>query len=610
MVVLTGPRSPAQESPPSVAAVLSENCLAMANAAEAGTLHTDYSYSGEGLSGVASRTSDLATGDFVESYSVGPISGGSGYDGKTPWMRDFSGANTPEEGGDRIPLAVNAAYRYGNCWWQPEFAGAAIVYTGREISDGVAADHLTVTPKGGKRFDAWFDARTHLLSRISEEEGFFLTQDFYAGYARRDGQMLPLVTTVDRGTGKSNYETLKLLNATVAPILPVTAYSRPTEPPAGAAIADGAPSATVPFRLLNDHIYIEARVDGKGPYTFIVDTGGHTVLSPRLVAEVGLDAQGNAPASGAGEKIASTGFAKIGEIAIGGVKMHDQTAFVMPVYDTAIEGIPVDGMVGFELFRRFGVKIDYRNSTLTFYDPKTFEPKDAGTLIPFKFYDHLPDVSGLIEDLPARFDIDTGSRGELDVCSPFVRRTGLREKYPNGLTASTGWGVGGVVNSYVVRLASLNLGGVVVPGPVGELSDARGGSFSDTNYDGNIGTALLKGFIVTFDYAHERMYLKPILPMPADMGAFDRSGLWINAEPAGYVITSVDKDSPAAEAGLAVGDVITGMDGKPAQMSSLSDTRMSLRDLPPGTVVHLDFLRGEARQAANIKLRDLISRHP
>ena len=34
------------------------------------------------------------------------------------WMRDTSGANTPQEGGDRVAVAVNEAYRFANLWWR------------------------------------------------------------------------------------------------------------------------------------------------------------------------------------------------------------------------------------------------------------------------------------------------------------------------------------------------------------------------------------------------------------------------------------------------------------------------------------------------------------
>ena len=586
--------------------VLAANKVAMAGLPPAGTLEQSYSFSGLGLEGSANRTIDLATGMYVESMEGGPISVGSGYDGEIPWMRDFSGAFTAEQGGDRPQLAVNQAFRYASAWWRPNFGGAQVTFVGRETEGKSSADHLTVTPRGGSPFDAWFDADSHLLTRISETQGIFRTQTFYSDYQRVNGVMLPRTIVMDPGFGPQSDETLKLKQAVVSPPRLPQAYTRPTTPLTGATIANGAADATVPFRLLNNHIYVEAFVNGKGPYTFIVDTGGHAVLSPRLAGLISSDVKGTVPTAGVGDKTATIGFTPVAEIAIGNVKLQHQTAFVSEVYDTAIEGIPVDGMVGFELFRRFAVRIDYQQQTLTFTDPAHFDPRDAGEMIPFKFYDHLPDVEGFIDAHPARFDIDTGSRGEIDLTAPFVKRSAIKEAYPSRIEALTGFGVGGAVYSEVVRLSSVTLGTVRIDRPVGELSDAAHGSFSDANYEGNIGSALLKRFVVTFDYAHQRMYLKRVVPEPADVGTFDKSGLWFNAGAGGYVVVAVDKGGPGEKAGIVVGDVIAVIDGNPVQSADLSAVRERFRTQPSGTSVHLDLLSGATRRQVALVLQDLV----
>jgi hypothetical protein len=591
---------------PTAAAVLTANRTATGSP-QRGVLALSFGFAGFGLTGTASRTFDLATGAYVETSTAGPVTQGSGYDGRVPWMRDFSGAYTPEEGGDRIALAVNQAYRLANLWWRPDFGGAEVVYVGREASDGAASDHLRVTPKGGKPFDAWFDAVSHDLTRVQEVQGFMVTQTLYSDYAPVAGVMLPRTTLMDLGAGPAAGITLTLRSAKLGPVRPLAAFSRPTALPDDAAIEGGAARATLPFRLLNNHIYVAAFVNGKGPYTFIVDTGGHLGLSPRLAAELGAAAQGQAPESGAGEKIASTAFAPVEQIKLGDVSLRRQTAFVGNIYDAAVEGVPVDGMLGFELFRRFVVQIDYGRQTLTFFDPARFRPADDGVLTPFVFYDHLPDVAGKIDGVPARFDIDTGSRSELDMTSPFVRRMDLHAKYPDAIQAVDGWGVGGPVSATVVRLGSVTLGDVRVDGPVADLSDAKHGSFSDANYDGNIGSALLKRFVVTFDYGHQRLYLRRLSPPPVDAGDFDRSGFWINASPSGYVVTALDRGGPAEAAGFQSGDVITKIDGRPARMAELSDVRRSFRTLPAGAVVRMDVDRGGAQKVLSLQLRDLVA---
>jgi hypothetical protein len=587
-------------------AVFAEN-RAATESPQQGALELRFGFAGFGMTGTASRTVDLSTGAYVETTSGGPVTLGSGFDGKTPWMRDFSGAYTPQEGGDRPALAINQAYRLANLWWRPDFGEAEIVYLGREESGGATSDHLRVKPKGGKPFEAWFDARSHLLTRVREIQEFMLTQTLFSDYARIGGVLLPRSTVIDLGAGPPGFITLTLQSAQLGPVRPLAEFGCPETVPNDSTIDGGAESASLPFRLLNNHIYVGVFVNGHGPYTFIVDTGGHLALSPRLAAELGAEAEGKAPASGAGEKIASTAFASVNQLALGMVSLRHQTAFVTNVYDTAVEGIPVDGMVGFELFRRFVVQIDYGRQTLTIFNPGRFRPVDAGVMTPFVFYDHLPDVAGLIDGIPARFDIDTGSRGELDVTSPFVKRTELHSKYPDAVEAVTGWGIGGPVTSTVVRLPSLTLGDVRVDGPIAELSDATRGSFSDSNYDGNIGSAFLKRFVVTFDYARQRLYLRQGSSPASDIGTFDRSGLWFNAAPSGYIVTALDRGGPAATAGLLAGDVIMAIDGKAVRMAELSDVRQLLRTLPAGNIVRMDVDRGRDHHTFALQLRDLVA---
>jgi len=593
-----------------VDSVLAGNHAAVGPAPVSGAARLTYTHNQAGLTGPLVDRVDLATGAYVETEQAGPIGDATGYDGKVPWQRDFSGADTPQLGGDRIPTAVDAAYRFANLWWRPDHGGALIAYAGRETIGGRALDHLVVTPRGGKRFDAWFDADTHLLARTLEDMQFLHVTETYDDYRPAGGLLLAHQLRNDPGEGSMAVATSTLTGVSFGPAPPLSAYGCPTAPPPGATIEDGAASTTVPFRLLNNHVYVQALVNGKGPYTFIIDTGGHTLLSPHVVAEAGLKPVGEAVTSGAGDGHSTTGFVHFDEIAIGGVRLRDEIGFATEVYDKSIEGIPVDGMVGFELIRRMVTRIDYGRRTITFIDPARFEPKDApkdlGVAVPFVFYDHLPDVKGSIGELPARFDIDTGSRTELDITSPFVFAHDLRAKFAKGTSAVTGWGVGGPARAYTVRLPSIRLGSVEVDDIATGLSEAKGGSFADPNYEGNVGSALLKRFVVTFDYAHQIMYLKRITPTPPDVGTFDRSGVWINAAAGGFAVVDVAQGSAALDAGVAVGDVITAIDGAQVREDGLSDARLLLRARPAGTRVALTIRRGVESRVVVLTLRDQI----
>lgn len=593
----------AETSIPSARLLLAANRAAVGDDGKPGTLDTRFAYSGQGLTGVTRSVTDRASGAYVDSYDIGPMRGASGYDGRMPWMQDISGAYTPQDGGDRAAVAINEAYRNANLWWRADHGGASVGFKGRGTIDGAAAYHLVVTPRGGKPFDAWFDATTHLLTRIDEQQQFLTITTRYRDYARKHGMRLAHTVTVDSGTGPAGLQSMKLTRFDIGPMRPLSAYSRPVEAPTGARIDGGAAETTVPFRLANNHVYVDAMVNGKGPFPFIVDTGGHTILTPSTVAALGLESQGSAPSTGAGENVATNGYAKVREIAVGGMRMRDQTAFTLDFAARQTEGFEVGGMIGFEFFRRFAVRIDYQAGTMTIIDPARFDPEGAGTPIRFLFYDHVPQVEGRFGDLPGRFAIDTGSRSEIDLTTPFVERAGLRDAYPGGVLVVSGWGVGGPVRSHVVRGKSLTLGPVTVANPVASLSTAKAGSFSDANYEGNVGSGFLKRFVVTFDYAHQVMFLKPIVPPPADAGTFDKAGMWINVGNGGFEIADVADGGAAKEAGLVVGDIIIAIEGKPAASLTLSEARELFRMRPDGTLVHVDVVRSGTPATVALALR-------
>jgi len=122
---------PAPMSVTSAASLLAANHAAVGDDGKPGTIDARYACSGQGLTGEIRNVSDRATGAYVDSYDMGPMRGASGYDGRIPWMQDLSGAYTAQEGGDRIAVATNEAYRNANRWWRADRGGAGVELKGQ-----------------------------------------------------------------------------------------------------------------------------------------------------------------------------------------------------------------------------------------------------------------------------------------------------------------------------------------------------------------------------------------------------------------------------------------------------------------------------------------------
>ncbi|HMH66321.1 MAG TPA: aspartyl protease family protein [Pinirhizobacter sp.] len=564
-----------------------------------------YAYSGQGLTGQVTSMQDVQRGRFVDRSDIGPTNTASGFDGKMAWEVEPSGTAKPQEGGDVRQLAVNEAYRLQNLWWHSDRGGATITDAGRKRDGGKDYDVLTVVPKEGKPFDAWFDPDTHLLARTVELNTTLTITTYYADYAATDGVQLAHSLTIDDGSGEANRQTMKLSSATFSSGGDDARFALPKTDLHDFELSHGATQTTVPFLLANNHVYVKASFNGSKPLNVIVDTGGHDILVPDSATALGIKVQGAQPSTGSGSDVALSGLARVQSIRVGDATLKDQPISVLK-FSNAAEGLDEQGMIGYEFIARFITRFDYARHELTFIDKKHFDPSDAGTPVPFRFYHQFPEVLGSYAGIPGRFGIDTGARNVLSLTSPFAERNHIRDLEKNGAEAITGWGVGGASRGYVFRGKDLKLGDVTVKSPLTEFNLDKGGVGSIEAFPNNVGSGLLKRFVVTFDYDHQVMYLKPIPGKVDDLDTFDRSGVWLNVSGKGFGIVSVGKDTPAAKVGLAAGDTIVAVDGKAASSIHLYDLRRRLRNDAPGTRVALTLEHEGKPRNVTLVLRDLI----
>ncbi|HEY4213910.1 MAG TPA: aspartyl protease family protein [Steroidobacteraceae bacterium] len=559
-----------------------------------------YSYKGQGLLGTVSTAVDRHDGRYVEETRAGPDRGTIGFDGKVAWMRDISGVTSAQEGGDKPALARNAAYRNANLWWAPGRDGAAI--------EVVGCHALRITPPAGKPFDVTFDAQTHLIDSVREKQSFGVsTTTEYSAYKPTKGYLLPTRISVVTNDDPGSREALTLTSVSFESASPKAVFEMPPRILGNSRLPAG--GATVPIRLINNHVVADVRINGKGPFPFIVDTGGHDIVTPETVRKLGLLSQGNSPSFGAGDKAASNGYSRVATIETGGAVLRDQTVLTLDFSPPDVEGLQLGGMLGVEFIERFVVRIDYGAKTMTFIDPLVFTDAQrtaSGVAVPFVFYDHMPQISGTLDGRPVRLDIDTGSRSEVTLTAPFVSREALRSAYPRGVLLTDGWGVGGASHSYVIRVGSLSLGPVGTTNIIAGLSSAKVGAFADEGSEGNVGSGLLKRFAVTFDYSKRMMYLNRLARPDADTGRFDRVGLWLNQADAGLEVMDVAPDSPAAQAGLKFADVITEIGDHPVKGQLLSDVRRDLKLVPVGVPLRIAYSHDGRSEVATVIPRDLI----
>ncbi len=369
------------------------------------------------------------------------------------------------------------------------------------------------------------------------------------------------------------------------------------------------PFAQIPVELNGNLIFLRVRVNGSEPLWFGLDTGASvTVVNTQTAAALGLKLERSGQTMGAGGHVQSSAVRGV-RLDIGGARLENLNVTAIEL--TSIEnaaGRKMDGILGYEFFRRYVVELDYERRFVNLYEPAGFVSGGRGEGLPLTFVNNHPYIRARVA-MPGRapvegaFVLDTGASLPLILLDSFVKEKRLAESLTKTLKV-TGRGVGGEVAMPVGRTGRLMLASYSLEQPV--TSFPQSGWFAREGAAGNIGGGVLRRFKVTFDYSRSRMFLEPnrLYPEPFE---YDMSGLqFVTEGPAFKTVTilRVLSDSPAAEAGLRQGDEIVSIEGRPVTDFKLAALREMLRQ--PDRRYALQVRRGAETVSAELRTRRLI----
>lgn len=561
-----------------------------------------------GLSGQYEVWASLRSLHNAQHYELGPVSGGNGWDGTQAWTTDSSGEVRIETSGESVAQAKQDAYREGYAFFLPGPFEAQRAYLGQRSADGMDFEVIRITPADAEAFEVWFDPLTHLIEREVQVTGGQPHTFIYSDFQRFDGLLLPR-KTIDRVGNDSQFDTVsEITSLSLLDADQPERFAPPSSPANTAQWPAGKSAITVPFKLLNNHIYLQASINGSAPRPFLFDTGATDFIEAAAAKALGVRTEGALAGGGFGDAIAKFGFARIQSISIGGLELKDQVFGVdySPGF-SELEGKDdkFAGLLGYEFAKRAVISIDYVACRMTFARPDAFQAPTAAVQIPFTFNAHVPVVTGLLDGVSGEFEIDTGSRSALSIMVPFAKANDLIDKYRAIHSAIVGYGVGGPSRALLARAGELTIGGLTIYSPVTEIVTDKGGVAASTRTAGNIGGDLLRRFTVTLDYGRQLLWLEPnALAYGPDV--FDRSGLWISRAPNGRtVIMDVTTDSAAAQAGLVANEEILEVNGRAADRIPIEQLRERFKG-PVGTRISLLIRNRTGRRPVTITLAEQI----
>ncbi len=272
--------------------------------------------------------------------------------------------------------------------------------------------------------------------------------------------------------------------------------------------ACGAPA--VPIRLEAGLVFAEVRIDGQGPFTFILDTGAtETVLTPRTARALGLRTQ---PVT------ATQATGVVRSLAAGAAEVRDLRVFVFdPPQALSLRldhGLDYHGLLGCSFLERFVTTLDYGARQVTFAPVARRSAAAAGADEPvppgaarvrFTLRDRLIHVPALVSaagrsaTLP--FLLDTGA-AEVVLRPAAATRLGLGAAPAGGA---------GAVDAQPRRMALDVLAvGAARAANVSAVVDALAGEAPPAGaYAGILGTPFLERFTLTLDYRERTLLLVP-----------------------------------------------------------------------------------------------------
>lgn len=326
----------------------------------------------------------------------------------------------------------------------------------------------------------------------------------------------------------------------------------------------------IPFNYFNGFIVVDIIFQKVLPLKFILDTGAeNTILLKREYADI-LNLPRHKKVKLMGSDLSREMYAYVcNDIYLQMINLAPAKRNIVVLEEslTILEeyiGTQIDGILGAEFFKDMVIKIDYKRRILTLYQPNEFYPDKLKGFHPYiiEVINHKPYINCVTTVNPGspimtKLLIDTGAGMTALFHDNTDTLMALKSQIVKG---SLGQGLGGEIEGYSGKIHKLQIGNIEFNNMISSFQALDENLLSDGKIvrNGLLGNLLLERFTVIVDFAHQKLYLKPIKHFDKDFD-FDKSGLVVFAfgpQLNQYYIKHIMDNSPGAIAGLLPGDII------------------------------------------------------
>jgi hypothetical protein len=269
---------------------------------------------------------------------------------------------------------------------------------------------------------------------------------------------------------------------------------------------------------------------------------------------------------------------------------------------TSVYGEQIDGIIGYSVFSRYIIKINYDSTYIEFWTKGSLKYPRGGYLLK-PIISTLPVSTARVKDdasINARFLYDMGAGLCMMLSTDFIRDSALLGKRRK-FHAKQAEGLGGTVDMHMTVVKEFKLGPYRFRNvPVYVFDD----TYNVTSYPylgGLIGNDLLRRFNVILNYEKRDIHLVPNSHF-SDPFDYSYSGIELYYVDGQVVIGDVAKGSPAEAAGVKEEDVVIGINKTFNQ--SLQHYKVALQT--PGEKIKIVVRRNGELMEFNFKVKSIL----
>ena len=374
---------------------------------------------------------------------------------------------------------------------------------------------------------------------------------------------------------------------------------------------------TVPFRLFNNIIIVDLKVNDTRTLKFIFDSGCKStiIIHPMWLDSFTIPYHQKVYFSGLGFND-SIETVKIddGKLQLGQITGEHIPIFILSKDSLSLDhylGTDVDGIFGAEIFEKYYIRVNYKSRLIEIYDKKPVKKiKASYNKLPVVMRKSKGYVSCMVQNHKNDFYLselwlDTGSN------IPVI----IKNKEPADLNidyyidAEIGEGLSGPMYSRVSRLKRLFLDTLKLDSIVVAFNETpiTFKELDENTLDGNIGNDILNRLDLFFAFPENAIYFKPTsrIKEPFDFNVSNIILLENKSKNGGFIVKSVAGDSPPLLAGLQKGDEILKIDRYDCADLRIEDA-LSLLNKRIGKKIILHYKRNNVVTKITYKLVSII----